>query len=177
MKCNLKNRSELIADYLAGQLPEEQAKAFEEHYFQCEICFRDLQVAEDALNMIEKEGAEAFTDTESSRENILQFLSFKIRKLNFSRKQSWGATIAAVTAAAVIFVIIITSHPDKPGSPVLSGPTFRPDPYREEWITESTRSRGERLDAVYSPEIGAKFQNEEVVFQWKMREEIPLILR
>ena len=81
MECNLKNRSELIADYLMGNLSEDKAKAFEEHYFQCEICFNELKAAEDAIKLIKQEGPEILEtssgiDSKSkSSKNYKSFLS------------------------------------------------------------------------------------------------------
>ena len=60
MKCKLKNRHELISDYLMGELPEDEARAFEEHYFHCETCFKELKNAEDAITIIAKDGKTIF---------------------------------------------------------------------------------------------------------------------
>ena len=60
MECKIKNRHELISNYLLGELPEDEVKAFEEHYFQCETCFKELKIAEDAVNLIEKDGKAIF---------------------------------------------------------------------------------------------------------------------
>ena len=47
MECNLKNRQELMQRYITGELSEGDAKEFEEHYFQCEVCFKELRAMED----------------------------------------------------------------------------------------------------------------------------------
>ncbi len=46
MKCTLPKRHEAIADYLTNELSEEQTIDFEEHYLQCDVCFKELRVAE-----------------------------------------------------------------------------------------------------------------------------------
>lgn len=177
MKCNLQNRNELIIDYLSGELSGEKAKAFEEHYFQCETCFKELQIAEDALNLIEREGPEAFAAHEHRQQNISQVTGSKVAFPHFSTRQRWGIAIGAMAAAAAICLIIISQLPNGSDSLRLSGPNFEPNPYLEEWITESTRSEGEKLEKVLSPEIGEKFKSEEVEFRWKMIEQTPLFLK
>jgi anti-sigma factor RsiW len=52
MECNLLNRDELISAYLTGELPDDDMRIFEEHYFQCYTCFRELKIAEDAATII-----------------------------------------------------------------------------------------------------------------------------
>ena len=48
MKCEDYNN--LIAGYLARELPEEKQEAFEMHYFECENCFAQLKVEERLLS-------------------------------------------------------------------------------------------------------------------------------
>ena len=38
-----KGEQDLSALYLAGELPEGEAQAFEKHYFECESCWQDVQ--------------------------------------------------------------------------------------------------------------------------------------
>lgn len=43
MNCEQIMRSEVAEKYLLGQLSEAEQKAFEQHYFECQRCFDDLQ--------------------------------------------------------------------------------------------------------------------------------------
>lgn len=56
MKCDIENRSQLIAAYLTGELAEGEMNEFEQHYFQCEDCFRELKIGQEAVTLIENEG-------------------------------------------------------------------------------------------------------------------------
>jgi hypothetical protein len=45
MSCPHEDRERLAADYLARRLSAEQAEAFEEHYFACDPCFEQVELA------------------------------------------------------------------------------------------------------------------------------------
>lgn len=175
MKCKLQNRHKLIADYLSGELSENEAKAFEEHYFQCETCFQELRVAEEAVYLVEKEGPAILRAGQPGwRESVRRF----IRALTFGDLTTpvrWAVATAAL-AATLIALVILTSHNDK-NSADLFGPNFEPLPYFEEWISEDTRSAGETLEVVMSPAIGEKFTDKGITFQWRMRENVPVTLK
>lgn len=173
MKCDIKNREQWISGYLTGSLTNKEIADFEEHYFQCDTCFKALRVAEDAMGLIENEGPALWP----SRENWLStFISANKEKLAVLGKRRWRIPIAAVGAAFVIFIVIIISLDNK-GINQFSGPTFEPQPYLEQWISDNTRSGGQKLEVVISPQIGKEYENEEIVFQWKMIERIPVTLK
>ena len=44
MDCGRVMREEILEGYLVGRLSEDDRDAFEEHYFECARCFRDLQM-------------------------------------------------------------------------------------------------------------------------------------
>ena len=46
----------------------------------------------------------------------------------------------------------------------LTGPSFKPVPYLEEWITENVRSENDIIDTVFSPGIGEKFYDRKITF-------------
>jgi len=45
MTCPQDDRERQAADYLAGRLSAEQAERFEEHYFACDACFAQVELA------------------------------------------------------------------------------------------------------------------------------------
>jgi hypothetical protein len=199
MECKLKNRTDILSNYLTDELSEEEAKAFEEHYFQCEICFRELKAAEDAMNLIKEEGPPVLGAGKPSRKNLRSIFQ-KLTFPNLSAPKRWG--IAAVAAIVLIFLITsiyqkdqkifndkIISQDKKPPAEMdsvnesqekpepeknifaeLTGPAFEPNPYMEEWITENTRSGSERIDTVFTPKIGEQFNNERITFKWAVPE-------
>ncbi len=56
MQCAKKNRNELIEDYLAGGLSNKEKEAFEEHFFDCNICFQELRLRQEVVDLIKAEG-------------------------------------------------------------------------------------------------------------------------
>lgn len=70
MRCNLKNRNQIIEDYLSARLPEAEREAFDEHCFNCDVCFRELRLREVMIETIKKDGAMIFSHqivTQSTR--------------------------------------------------------------------------------------------------------------
>lgn len=170
MKCTLPQRHEAIADYLTNELSEEQTIDFEEHYLQCDVCFKELRVAEDAMNLIEDEGPSILAAPETRTRN----LDYSKRKLGWQPR--WGFAIASVSVVAVIGFIVLTNL-NETDLDNLSGPSFAPEPYLEEWVTQSTRAGDEIIDTVFSPEPGEKLDGGQITFQWTMLERIPVSLK
>lgn len=199
MGCKLKNRDELISKYINGELPEEEAKVFEEHYFQCETCFNELRAAEDAVNLIERSGESAFDA--GGLGNVKT--GFFERIFKSTRTKQWSMAVGTAVIIIAVLLLTLPVHEDKKTeynktpiakidtvgksgtkeiqtqkheerdqnkdfSAVLSGPEFKPNPYLEEWSAENIRSGIEKLDTVLSPQLGEKFYNKKITFQWKM---------
>ncbi len=210
MKCGLKNRYELIDLYLAGELSDNEAKEFEEHYFQCDICFNELKAAEEAINLIEHEGSSILASKESSRDSAKKNFIQKIFEIKISKRR--GIAVSFVLFVLVmLFVTLPTNknsqqhqqnivsvnkdslgHEDVnekvdsskesskkiPGKEIatdFSGPDFKPNPYFEEWSAENIRSDNEKLDRVISPLKEQKFYNKEIIFNWQMIKNEPVI--
>jgi len=216
MECKIKDRHKLISDYLIGELPDDDAKVFEEHYFQCETCFKELKIAEDAINIIAKEGTTIFepeahqplaeTDDESSKHKSFGNITRRFTFPGISSPTRWGIALVTVAAVVAIFLIIFINRDDQqvsadkiisrdeesqndfqePQLPneeaisdekdvlaELTGPAFKPQPYLEEWINENVRSGSEIIDTVFSPFVGEKFYNKEIIFKWKMNNDKP----
>jgi len=211
MECKIKNRHELISNYMMGELPDDEAKNFEEHYFHCETCFKELKIAEDAINIIAKEGPTIFkpdvhqplveAEDKSYKDKNLKNI---IRKLIFPNLRTpfrWGIALTSTAVLAIIFFFLFQNKQttknekviskdeviipenqnpltadtlikqidsqNKNDFAVLTEPSFKPATYLEEWITENVRSDN-LIDSVFSPEIGEKFYNSNITFQWKM---------
>ena len=197
MECDLKDRDKLIAGYLTGKLSEEEARNFEEHYFQCEVCFNELRAAEEAVNLIEKEGNSAFISNPETKVS-------KLRIADKSTHRSWGIAVAVVSVFIIILILMIPLQKkneitnktavikkdtlnnkesirknsiSKEFTAELSGPDFKPNPYLEEMTAENTRSGSEKLDTVISPGPGQKFYDKEITFSWKMFKNEPVTLK
>jgi Putative zinc-finger len=57
MDCGRVMREEILEGYLAGRLSEDDRDAFEEHYFECARCFRDLQVLRAVRGELQRAGS------------------------------------------------------------------------------------------------------------------------
>lgn len=212
MECELKNRNELITSYLLGEISDTEAKVFEEHYFQCDICFKELRIAEDALKLIVKDGKtilepevhQSLTESES-KSYEKKDLKNNISKLIFPELSTpfrWGIAFTSIVVLAIIFFFlfqekqstinekVITNNEEsipenqdditadtlnkqveqqnKNDFAELTGPEFKPMPYFEEWIIENVRSQNNPVVSVFSPTLGEKYYNREIIFNWKM---------
>ncbi len=197
MKCNLENREVLISKYLLNELSDEESLKFEEHYFKCEDCFKELKAAEDALNIIAEEGSTAFekikTQSAESNFSFIPSFSFPV-KIGFA-----FAGFALLFALYVIFKNnstdsfntpkIITQTQDDENLKIdssktleekpfeknenliaeLSGPAFNPNAYYEEWINENVRSGNNLIERVIAPKNGIKTYDD-LTFKWVMKE-------
>jgi hypothetical protein len=200
MKCTLTNRDELIAGYLSGELSEDDLMSFEEHYFQCDVCFKELNAADAAVTVIKQDGASLVSAggpyRKRKRSGIIgQFLILPA-------PQRWGIALAAA-AVALFFIVSIFIRTDRNVITeteiqtdreiedrfsekqhqseeaiserrelfaALTGPAFEPVPYLEQWITESVRSESDRIVSFILPEIGTVYENTDIVFRWEMTE-------
>jgi hypothetical protein len=202
MKCKLENRENLISKYLMNELSDEESLKFEEHYFKCENCFKELQALEDALNIIANEGSNAFARAKQIKtKSIISLIP------TFSTSVKFGFTFAVLALLFILYFVlkneatqppdtkqIITEtktepeqnvdslktekqfEPDKNLIAELSGPEFNPSPYYEEWINENLRSGNILIEKVISPKISDKYSNQSVLFKWRMTENIAVNL-
>lgn len=109
MECNLENRQNLIALYLSGELTGAEAEKFEEHYFQCEVCFKELRAMEDAVNLIENEGKSVLNLKESNIPESSNFIK-KIFGTSNQMKINWGVTVAfTIIILAILFITLPTN--------------------------------------------------------------------
>jgi hypothetical protein len=191
MDCELKDRERYIAEYVNSTLPEEDLSRFEEHYFQCRQCLMEVQAVVDAASIISADG-KRLADRPPPRKKA--FLNISMSSAAGSRVK-WG--IAFASAALIILMIILSdvnnriedtytgeketySDPvitDKEPEPVhgddlaaMTGPSFEPSQYMEEWITETQRSSAGNVKVI-APVPGKIFSDEDVQFSLQTREE------
>lgn len=203
IRCNIKNRDELIAGYLSGELSEEKIKDFEEHYFQCEVCLSELKAADSALKIVEREGSSLLSKQTAEKKSG----NFVERLIGLSGQQRWA--IAFGTAVIILLVIIFSSKMDestqteeviseennieeeikppdivddktpteKEDIALLEGPAFTTSPYLEEWISENIRSDHRIIDTVISPSLGEILKGTDIVFNWRMNSQDELSIK
>jgi len=103
MKCEFKNRDQLIADYVTGDLPEEVAATFETHYFSCQTCFQALRLTEDAVHIIENEGPAVLEVKHSWLENLLNQLKIELGKPG---ERTFNSILKPAFLIPIIFVTV-----------------------------------------------------------------------
>lgn len=205
MNCELKNRDELIANYLSGEMPEEKMRIFEEHYFKCDICFNAVKSSNTAVRIIKEEGRSLLEESKSSDKK--PGYSIIERFLGLSSPKRWAI---AFSIAAILFLIIILNkktekvtdsesiitedkktdkQPDeliettpefiqpKENIALLTGPAFEKSQYLEDWIRENIRSVNYKIDKVLSPALGDTIKTGNVIFSWRMVEKEELSIK
>ncbi len=160
MKCDLKNRSQVIAAYLTGELAEAAMHEFEQHYFQCEECFQELKIGQGAVNLIEREGAEVLAIPATWLEKARQALA-----VIFSRRQ-WAFALAAILLLAASITLL--KYLSQPTAPESYAENFQPSPRLDDLMRQTYQSP--TLLAQVSPPNDTNFV-EEIFFQWRLADE------
>ncbi len=74
MHCTHENRQGIIDAYLHNQLSENEREKFEEHYFECQSCFSELQFTKTLADLIRAEGKGLLAAKPGLIDLILQWL-------------------------------------------------------------------------------------------------------
>ncbi len=61
-RCLLSHRDEIIDRYVTYELSEEAREAFDEHCFNCDVCFQALKHREEVVQLIKNEGRTIFAE-------------------------------------------------------------------------------------------------------------------
>lgn len=202
MNCNLKNREELISKYLLNELSEDECLKFEEHYFVCEECFNELKAAEEALALIKIEG-KSFKKS-SFKQSIIDKI-FGSSSTSLKWAFGFASLIILLIIGYAIFRIApeknteeFTLNTEKDSLQniteeeivdslnlvkekqnliaELSGPSFKSNSYYEEWMNENIRSLNNIVEKVLSPEIGDTITDKNIVFNFVLKDKMPVRL-
>ncbi len=157
VKCNLKNRNQQIEAFLARQLSPEEAEAFSDHFFNCDVCYEQLRLQEEMQDLIRAEGNVLFanaltTQHERPRRSALPALRWK-----------WVLAPAAAAAIALVAFFIIT--PTKDEGKRFSGPSYDESANLEDFIRHPTYRSSQRI-RVLSPANGA-IVSRQARFRWQ----------
>lgn len=105
MKCKIKNREKVIDDYFSGAMSKAEKEAFDEHSFNCDICFQELRLREETVSLIKEDGKSIFAEylktrkprvKQPTRSNIFNFPFIPVRK----------APTYAFAAALVVLLLL-----------------------------------------------------------------------
>jgi hypothetical protein len=112
MKCDLPDRDKLLADYINEALSEKDREKFEEHCFNCEICFQDLKLKNKKVGLAKQERDELYADYLKKRTTLEKlcttkpgfFKSFITMLSQTYRERSYRFVYATVAAAAIVIL-------------------------------------------------------------------------
>lgn len=204
MKCKLENREELISRYLLNELSDEESIRFEEHYFICEECFKQLKAAEEAFALIKLEG-------KSLKESAERKSIFDKIFGSSSNSFKWAVGFASIIILLIIGYALfntgsenvkektivndkdslknlVTEELKKDEKEIvvnknqknliaeLSDPSFKPNPYYEEWINDNVRSINNIVEKILSPALGDTIKTSTVNFNFRSKESVPVRL-
>ena len=98
-------------DYIRGKLSDADKEVFEQHYFECDRCFEELQFRENLLGVIREHGEAIFADQIRKREPIRESWGARALDRLFPKVPIWrrGWVYAAVSIAVILILIPIFS--------------------------------------------------------------------
>lgn len=164
-KCTDPNAA-YIDDYLLGKLSPAQMEAMELHYFNCEICLREMQLREKLIDHLRRPGADLPPDI--IPEHPRPATAF------FGRPLRLALYIAAAVALLLVLRWWLSSGPAEPESELavlekyaeLYGDNFRPALAFEERMRTDVRTVSPRIN-VLTPSNNARKEGD-LRFQWEL---------
>lgn len=117
MKCDLQKRDEWIHNYISGLLSDEDRALFEEHCFNCEVCFQELIQRDEKITFTEKEWNDLYADYikklneyKKQKKKSPGFLNSLIIILSKLKVQvRYRFVYASLVAGAVMFLLFFLS--------------------------------------------------------------------
>ena len=94
--------SGLIDDYLLGRLDESKIESFEEHYFNCPDCFKELKQRSEILSVIKEKGSKLFQNLEEPMSTRRP--SFLDKLWSFFTPKQWVVT--GISAVLIVFLAV-----------------------------------------------------------------------
>jgi len=117
---------ELAEQYLAGTLPEDEVRRFEDHYFACDECHEQLIALQEIRDALSQAPVTVAVGNAPKRKRGIGALILAFP----ARSAMLGSVAALLIAAAVLFGIQKSTHlwtsKSRPGNSVASGPSVPP---------------------------------------------------
>jgi hypothetical protein len=137
MKCDLKSREKQIEAFLTHTLSPEEAEAFSDHFFNCDVCYEELRLREEMQDLIRAEGNVLFAGalaTPPKRRRRFALLPLK-----------WKWALAPAAAAAVMLVAFFIIAQNKEAGKRFSGPSFDESANLEDFIRHPAYRSSQRI--------------------------------
>jgi len=100
MTCQIKDRSRYIELYLEGKLSQKEKEHFEEHIFECDLCFQELLFQQETAKVFKAEGQRLLMPEvkhESIKEKVVQALQNLVPSFGDIRWKHVFAYVSVVT--------------------------------------------------------------------------------
>ena len=169
MKCNLKDRENIIAAYISDELSDNEKLSFEEHYFDCPCCFQKLEKVASTVMLIEQDGHNAFVHQNSGFKRILTTPQDFITDL-FTIPWRWPQYAASAIVLILLILLPLTYwhfNGNTPGSQNFAS-NFQKSTAFESLIRQTYQSNLFISD-VY-PGNEQSFEDE-IKFRWRLQDE------
>ncbi|NOZ63074.1 MAG: hypothetical protein GXO74_15595 [Calditrichaeota bacterium] len=104
MTCQIKDRPKYVELYLGGKLLGKEKEQFEEHIFECDLCFQELLFQQETAKVIAAEGQRILapkTKLESVKQRLAQALQNFVPSLGDVR---WNHVFAYASVAALVLI-------------------------------------------------------------------------
>jgi len=166
-ECTSDNRNEIIDNYINGTLSDQKRQEFEEHFFLCDICFRELQVRQEMAAVLKHEGTAVFgtvVEEKTANEHIwsLDSMVAAIKKYISVKWVPAGLAFAAVLILIVLGKGLLDS-PNLEEQRTLFAANSTPSPFMESLLGLSQRAANV---TEVSPPNGFNVRND-LLFSWK----------
>ncbi len=107
MACQIKDRTRYVEKYLEGSLSDSEVKRFEEHIFECDLCFQEVLLQQETAKVVRAEGKRLLIAEEkpvSAVQKWIQSMQNLIPSLGNAR---WNHVFAY---ASLIIVVLVGSY-------------------------------------------------------------------
>ncbi|MGB8951062.1 MAG: zf-HC2 domain-containing protein [Candidatus Aminicenantales bacterium] len=95
----------LVDSYLRNTLPETEKEKFEEHYFNCPLCFEKMTEKAVLMDIIKERGAYIFKENPAAQED--KSLPWTEKILSFLTPRQWASVAISVSFLLVVVLGIV----------------------------------------------------------------------
>ncbi len=149
MPCQLKNRDDLLDDYLLSRLAGEPLEEFEAHYFGCAECAEELRLRQRVVAAMKEE--RGYVTAAPPKERVVSRWSLRWR---------YAGVAFATGLAFFFFSRLLKTPPEK-----IDAENFVANGYLES-LLEQTWQTSEVLITQASPALGENLEGR-ILFQWQ----------
>lgn len=169
MKCELRDRDQLIDNFLLGKLSKEESDNFEIHIFGCQECFEEVRMREHMIGLVKKEREALIVEYRRAGPNIeTERPAIGSTLLDFFQRLGSMWVYAAVTMAVLIVAVFVIQF-IRDDDLEIYAVNFETNQRLESLLDQ--RMRSIELDVlILSPQNDATFESD-ISFNWILRKD------